>query len=434
MKVGQYCRKKMRSLFSVLFCCLAGMCYAQDNLTAANYFKEIQAIGLHQSVWHLPLYGPMLLVDPQTRHVFANEADMGGHLTPAGEGVYSGTLPSDVIIANTAITWQGKSWSVIIWPLPVDKEDRLSLMAHESFHRIQERLGLPAHSPSADHLATMEGRIYFLLELQALKAALNKPIDQRKTDLQNAIIFREKRKQLFPNSFANERILEMNEGLAEYTGIILGRTKANIPGYLSNNIDSTAGRSTIIRSFVYVSGPIYGYLLYQRQPNWTEKVDSLSDFPALIAKYYQLSIPKLPAETQLAAIAKMYNGAAITAAEEVKEAARQEKVKVYVERFTKQSTLTLKLLKPNVGFNPSNMFDLGAYGTVYPTAEVKDKWGKLTVASNGMLMKDWKVITLSAEGLATQDNVIQGTGWRIVLEDHWKLLKEDDQHYILQQF
>ncbi|RAJ82268.1 hypothetical protein CLV59_104493 [Chitinophaga dinghuensis] len=421
-------------MFLVLFCCLASICYAQDHLTAAGYFKEIKAVGLQQPVWHLPLYGPMLLVDPQTRHVFANEADGGGHLTPAGEGVYTGTLPGDVIIANTAITWQGKSWSVIIWPLPTDKEDRLCLMVHESFHRIQDSLGLPAHSPSADHLATMEGRIYFLLELQALKAALNKPVDQRKTDLQNAMVFREKRKQLFPNTFANERILEMNEGLAEYTGVILGRSTANIPGYLSNIIDSTAGRSTIIRSFVYVSGPIYGYLLYQRQRDWTEKVDSLSDFPALIAKYYQLSVPKLPTETQLVSIANRYNGTAITAAEKVKETARLEKVKVYVERFTQQRTLKLKLMKPNVGFNPSNMFDLGAHGTVYPTAEVKDKWGKLTVASNGMLMKDWKVITLSAEGLTTQDNVIQGSGWKIVLEDHWKLLKEDDQHFILQQF
>lgn len=32
---------------------------------------------------------------------------------------------------------------MIVWPLPEDKHDRLALMVHESWHRIQGDIGFP---------------------------------------------------------------------------------------------------------------------------------------------------------------------------------------------------------------------------------------------------------------------------------------------------
>ena len=153
---------------------------------AAAYFKEAQQASVHQRLWPEPLYGPMLFVDPQSRMTWANGPDSSGILKPNG-GIFTGQLPGDVLIANTAITWQGQLWSVVLWPLPENRQERLSLLLHESFHRIQGALGLPAKDPVIDHLGTMTGRIYFLLELQALKAALRKPVDQRQPDLANAL-------------------------------------------------------------------------------------------------------------------------------------------------------------------------------------------------------------------------------------------------------
>ena len=50
-------------------------------------------------MWGRPLYGPMIFVDPQTRFAVANQADGNGVLQE-NRGVFAGTLPNDVVIAN----------------------------------------------------------------------------------------------------------------------------------------------------------------------------------------------------------------------------------------------------------------------------------------------------------------------------------------------
>jgi hypothetical protein len=425
----------MKRILTVFICWSAFTSQAQTIDTAsqlaASYFKEAETASQNQQVWPEKLYGPMLFVDPESRVTYGNMPDSAGILKQEGS-IYKGVLPAEVIIANTSIIWEGKRWSVIRWPLPANQDERLELVLHESFHRIQKKLGLPDRSPTADHLGSMDGRIYFLLELQALKAALNKPVSQRGTDLTNALIFREKRRTLFPATFGNERILEMHEGLAQYTGVILGRRPDSIRPYLSLQIDSTEERKSLIRSFAYFTGPVYGYLLYEQSPGWTLKVDSNSDFPVLISKYYQLGLPKHTAEGALAALEKQYNGDAIIRVEKIKEQRRLQAVKEYTDLFTRQPVLTIKLIKMNIGFNPSLLFDLGEYGTVYPIAEVKDSWGHLTVSAPGMLMKDWKVIILSAsEDIPMNGSSIEGKGWKLQLNDHWEMVKTDSLHFQL---
>jgi hypothetical protein len=398
---------------------------------AASYFKEAAAAGRNQHIWPIPIYGHMLFVDPDSRVTYSNMPDSAGILKP-GNRIYKGVLPKEVMIANTAIQWQGERWSVILWPLPTGHDDRVNLMMHESFHRIQGKLGLPERSPTADHLSRMYGRIYYLLELQALKAALQKPVNQRDADLTNALLFREKRQQLFPGTFGNERILEMSEGLAEYTGVILGRQKDSILPHLYQQIDSAGERKSLIRSFAYTTGPVYGYLLYEKSPGWTQQADSNASFPALVAKVYQIRQPQLPDSAALAALAQQYNGNVIVRSEESKEQQRLQTVNQYTDLFTHRPVLTIDLIKMGIGFNPSNLFDLGEYGTIYPTAQVKDTWGQLTVLPPGMLMKDWQVITLSAsEGISVNGQVLEGKGWKLMLNDDWKLVKTDSLHYRL---
>src|SRR5437016_8087310 len=65
-------------------------------------------------MWGRPLYGPMIFADPQSRFAVANQADGGGVLM-ADAGVFTGTLPKDVIIANTAVNWNGVHWTMVMW-------------------------------------------------------------------------------------------------------------------------------------------------------------------------------------------------------------------------------------------------------------------------------------------------------------------------------
>lgn len=397
---------------------------------AASYLKEAELASNGQQIWKEKIYGPTLFVDPNSRLTFANEPDSAGILKAEGS-IFSGTLPKEVTIANTSISWQGKMWSVILWPLSVDRDERINLIVHESFHRIQRKLGFPERSPTVDHLGSLNGRIYFLLELQALKAALLKPINQRATDLQNAIAFRNKRQALFPKTFNNEQILEMSEGLAEFTGVILGRHKDNIRQHLMKEIDTAGNRKSLIRSAAYLTGPIYGYLLYEKDRYWTKTVDSNSNFPELLAKFYQLS-PKQFSANAFAQLEKKYDNGLISK-EQVKEKQRQELAKAYIKRFMEQPALSITLVKMNIQFNPNNLFDLGQYGTVYPTANIKDNWGNLTVSSGGMLMKNWHIVYLPLHNFKMDGLIITGEGWEIFLNEGWKMKKIDELNYVLEK-
>lgn len=423
----------MKKIITLFFCWQVVICHAQKIDTsgrlATAYFKETKIATRNQQLWPVNLYGPMLFVDQRSRITYANMPDGAGILKQEGE-IYKGLLPKEVMVANTAIKWQGTLWSVILWPLPKDHYERLNLVIHESFHRVQENLGFSAHSPTADDLSTMNGRIYFLLELQALKAALSKPVNQRQPDLTSALLFRAKRQALFPQSFNNERLLEMNEGLAEYTGVMLGRAKDSIQKHLYDIITHAANHKSLIRSFPYITGPVYGYLLYKKNPEWTLKIDSNANFPDLIESNYQIDLPAKQLDKEISARIDQYDGKAIINSEKLKEEEHQKTLSDYVVKFTKQSVLTIKLIKMNINFNPNNLFDLGEYGTIYPTAEIKDVWGQLTVSEGGVLMKNWSIITLPAgDGISVNGQVIEGKGWKIILQADWKMVKKDSLHF-----
>ncbi len=55
-----------------------------------------------------------------------------------------------------------------MWPLPEDDDARQVLVMHESWHRVQEQIGLPASNPSNGHLNTFDGRLWLQLEWRAL--------------------------------------------------------------------------------------------------------------------------------------------------------------------------------------------------------------------------------------------------------------------------
>ena len=193
-----------------------------DVALAVGYFQEVSDLcGTRAAnLWNVPLYGPILLVDPDSRAVVANQADGEGRLQQKG-GAFVGTLPEDENIANTATKWAGTKWTMIMWPLPEERRARLRLMTHELFHRIQDTIGLAASEGSNRHLNSQGGRTWLRLEWRALQRALQEQGTARREAIEDAIYFRRYRQSLFPGSAAEECALESNEGVAEYTGLKL---------------------------------------------------------------------------------------------------------------------------------------------------------------------------------------------------------------------
>src|SRR5690606_21602871 len=110
--------------------------------------------------WNYSLDGPLMLVNRETRTIIANESDNSGELTKRGN-LYIGKLPENINIANTAFDWNGKRWTMVALPLPETKEERLDLLIHESYHRIQPLIGFDSlYEIQSVHLDSKNGRIY----------------------------------------------------------------------------------------------------------------------------------------------------------------------------------------------------------------------------------------------------------------------------------
>jgi hypothetical protein len=397
-----------------------------DPVLAEKYLREADALCHRDAgrLWGISLCGPIIFIDPNSRAMVANQADREGLLVKNGE-VYVGRWPEDKTTANTAIDWAGKKWTTVQWPLPTNKYARARLMVHELFHRIQDRLNLPASNPTNSHLDSLEGRILLQLEWLALREAVTHQGAERKRAITDALVFRFRRHEIFPLSKVEERQLEMNEGLAEYTGARLsGRTMSELPGYIASRLDLAPNRTTFVRSFAYETGPAYGFLLDQLKPGWRvhlKKEDDLSSLMQVVLP--PKSLRTLEADVQSRALA--YDGDNLRATETARDNARQSALKEYRAKLVDGPVLTIPLSDDvNYSFDPNNLQPLGDLGTVYPTIKVSDVWGVLTVTGGGALM-DRKNNRASNVHVSAPANLnispLAGDGWKLELKAGWKI-------------
>jgi hypothetical protein len=359
------------------------------------------------NLWGVPLYGPMFFVDPETRAVVANVADAAGTLAKSGD-LFTGTLDKSIPIANTAVDWNGTHWTMVMWnSISRRAVPRRRLMMHESFHRIQDSVGLPARNDSLAHLDILEGRYWFRLELRALAAALRSDGDARSKAISDALTFRAKRLALFPATAA-ESILENNEGLAEYTGWALrGTSDRETRSTFAQTLIDVDPTTAFSRSFAYSSGPAYGLLLDVLDPGWTRRYKSTSSLSALIAAKVPLPAPEPEAAAQR-------YGAAELRAEEIKREA-ETKAKIANYRALLIDGPTLELPAGAFSFDPYTVTTIPDAGTVYGTFEVTAPWGTFKTETGALMKPDGRVFVPAAARDSPQLHL--ATGWKIVAGD-----------------
>ncbi len=383
-------------------------------------------------LWGKSLCGPLLFVEPQSRALVASEADEQGILR-AQNGIFVGTLPAEVNVANTALDWAGKRWSMMIWPLPEDPDQRAALLLHELFHRVQKEIGLPTADPANAHLDSAAGRTWLRLELRALEGAAEASLrgepDRAWQALQDALLFRAARRTAFPTATGEENTLELNEGLAEYTGLGAGllseepRWKA-----LLQALRGASTASAFTRSFAYLTGPAYGLWLDRTREGWQRELTAGSDLGALLSVAGSSTSP-----SEVLATAEKrstsYGGAEIRAAEREREAEQRKRQAGLRRRFLDGPVLVIPLEKMNISFNPHTLEPLPEAGTVYPTARITDLWGILEVTAGGVLLNGtWSEVRLPAPSSLSGPEV-RGEGWTLRLNEGWKLVpgtKEGD--------
>ncbi len=377
-------------------------------------------------LWGKPLYGPMFFVDPATRLVVANEPDSEGSLR-AESGVFVGTLPPDQNIANTAIEWAGRRWTMVMWPLPESTYARGRLMMHELFHRIQDDLGLPGSNPANGHLDSMDGRIWLQLELRALGEALIRTGNQRRQAIGDALVFRAMRRSCFPPQAADdEKALEFNEGMAEYTGFRLCGLPAHVlPDRVAIRIETQPASGGFSRSFAYLTGPTYGLLLDDASPDWRRGLTPAQDLSELLRGALRLPAAAEPRRAADEA-ADRYDGSRLIALERHRDQRRVARLEACRRSFIDGSVLSIPLT-PEVrySFNPNGIEAYDEHSSVYETTRIADEWGVLEVSSGGALLRREGGRMAEARvpvAAGAAEAPLRGEGWVLTLDDGWRVV------------
>jgi hypothetical protein len=391
-----------------------------DITQAKAAFAEAEAVSNKEGgrLWSKRLYGSLFFVDPETRAVVANETDLEGVLH-ATNGVFVGTLPHELIVSNAPIEWQGKRWTMLMWPtIPTDTIDRRITFAHELFHRIQPGLGLMAPDSPNLQLDTLEGRVLLQLEWRALAAALVEQGPARTQAIRDALAFRSHRHELFPGSAQTEASLEIAEGVPEYTGTIAGEPDRDSARWRTiGKLTDPDQNMTFVRSFAYTSGPPYGLLLDERLPGWRTNLSAQSDLSALLA-----STLSPHAAVSADERAPLYGAVAIR----ISEAERAQKTEAAKARYRARLVEGPTLMLPGgkhfaFSFNPSTLVSLGGANTVYPTFHATAEWGTLDVKDGVLVPTDFSSATVAAPKDIVGPH-LEGPGWTLDLAPGWSVV------------
>jgi hypothetical protein len=392
-----------------------------DTTIARAYFREVADLSARDGgrLWGRPLAGPLLFVD-RASHVavgnMAAETDVG--LQPIGS-LYTGTIPVAENVVNTAFQWGGRRWAMVAWPPPADSVARGVLLAHELWHRIQDSLGFPMTNPPNAHLASRDGRLWLRLEARALRRALDTDGSARVRAIRDALSFRAARRARFPGSDSTERALEMNEGLAEYSGVSIGlasmEARRTLVQLALAQMDTAAHFE---RSFAYQTGPAYGLLLDELSPAWRSGLLPRDDLPSRLA----LALGRR-GDASVSAVTRgaTYGLAAVRRDETTRLATRAKRVKAMRSRFVTGPTLTLPLAEIKLGFDPGQVETLDSVGTIYGSLRLTDRWGILQCdGSGGLIGLDFQQAVVPAPA-DTVGRRLTGPGWILELSPSWRL-------------
>jgi len=374
--------------------------------------------------WNKQLNGPIIIVNPETRGFFANENNTSLKFKKINS-LFSDTLQKNINIANTALNWENKRWTMVMLPLPIDKISRNNLVIHELFHRIQPEIGFEnLQEGNNSHLDTYEGRLLLKLELEALKGALSSNTENKiRLNLKNALTFRNIRQNDSLKKIA-ENLLEINEGLAEYTAIMLsGRTEKEMKIHLTNSINQFYTNPTFVRSFAYQTIPVYGYLLSKQKNNWNIEISGNTNLTDYFVEAFAVDITNNSSFEQIAK-ENDYDYQNIVMIETTREDERLAKVEEFKRIFLKEPILKLNFENMNISFDPRNITPLENLGTVYPTMRVTDNWGILTVENGALLDSNWGYVTVS-KPTEINNETVKGFGWTLELRENWIVEKKD---------
>lgn len=419
-------------LLSILPCCNKNSSVEyMTNLKAEAYFNNVEEICNldNGALWGDNLYGHLMLVDVNTRRVFANLPDSAGLLKPRN-GIYTGIYPSDKIISNFAVTFGNTLFAMA--PLP-EKEDNYRITArslHGLFHCFQHRKGTDRQDYNPAHMNEPDARIWLKMEWKALEKAIKTESPIREQAIRDALIFRHTRREIYPNYIEDENLFENYEGLATFTYMLLA---------CDNHDDFTITlleylhriyNYSFTHSYGFVHGALYSYLLHDYGFDFSSIETPGVDLAEILHKRIDITLPEVSRDIA-GSLAVNYDIEMVRR----EEADRIERINEGLHRrtssFTDKPVVYLSLESPSFIFEPEDIEPADTLGVIYKKLKVSDNWGKLNVSKGGCLVSpNLKFIRVPARGVKIDRNHITGDGWHIFLSENWRVDEMDNNYYI----
>jgi hypothetical protein len=295
---------------------------------------------------------------------------------------------------------------MVVGPLPEDATERRVLVAHEAWHRIHASINLPMQNVNAEHLETERGRYLMRLELRALSTAVLSNGRARQQALRDALAFRLARHAAFPQAATQEATLDRNEGLASYTGVKLGAAdEANL--FAARTLESYDRHSAFARAYAYASGPAYGLMLDEYQPNWRANLGGYAPADLLVS----LVRARALSARDLQRRAERYGGPQIAAAERARAEAQRQLIAGLRTRFATGSRLELPLGQMQFEFDPNHVTPVEGLGSVYQRLTLRDRWGEFRADQGALIVPDFSRLVASTPA----PGGLSGPGWTLQL-------------------
>jgi hypothetical protein len=398
-------------LVAILVCGSVGLtrpALAQvDQQRAEAYFKEARALCERDGgrLWGVSLCGPMVIGDRRTQ-TFATSQPPPDAPRPQYVGLVNGPVQWG------GVTWLSYAWDDLVKATP---QTRNAILLHELFHGVQPQLGLRVGIRENEHLDALDGRYWLQLEWRALARALRSSGAQRNAAVRDALTFRQARRRIYPASVAeNERGLEINEGIASYTGTVLAASsRADARASALLGLTNAEQGESFVRTFAYASGPAYGLLLDDALPGWQRALRASDDLGVLLMNAFAVR----PADDAAAAAAE-YGGVELRAAEERREQARQARINELRLRFVDGPVLVV----PGGGSGASDSRGavvIPGSGTVYFHAyRASGPWGTLEAEKGVLLASDGRSRRVPAP-VRRDDGTFFGDGWTFTAAPGW---------------
>ena len=419
--------KKLTILLNIFFAISSS--FAQKDKTIEELIpvvSDIHAVTKNDDgkFWNTKYETPILFVNPENRQAIAFDGEKEPYITQ---------LDESVPIGNTRSSWNGKIWAMVGIPLPEQPFFRENLILHEMFHVLQPQLDLDSlYEMPCAHLEKEEGRVLLRLELQALLKALEQSNnkDSMYYHLTSALTFRNSRYSVYPKAKEEENYVELNEGITEYTSIMMiqryspnNLNNSQLVNYFKSYVSALEQDKSYVRSFAYITIALYGFLIQMDFPSWHQKVTKKTN----LTDYFMQMINGGDNEWKTLGLQYNYNNIA------KEENLQMEQIdadrKAITEKFLCVNRVEISLAladgEYNYTFDPFNYRILDSVGEFHNNITITGGWGKVE-ASNGLILdKEDRKVFLSPI-IKTENNIIFGDGWVLHLNDGYGIEEKGD--------